>query len=116
MKLEVGKTYVDGEGDTQRVVADDPETNSTYRFITVDADGYPDRFDENGINCDTEFISANYNLVKEHKELKRGTAWMNVYGDTIGRAHVSREGADKSAQPDRIARIKVHWTEGQFDV
>ena len=42
--------------------------------------------------------------------------WVNVYrGDLVGAAHPSKDEADKAADCDRIARIRIQYYEGQMD-
>ncbi len=56
-----------------------------------------------------------FDLVEEWKEPAQGTEWINVYPYGTTQTRLSRENADASAFPNRIARIRVDWVEGQFD-
>ena len=50
---------------------------------------------------------------EEWKEPQRGECWVNIDADGYFDAWKSREVADRQKNPDRIACVKVEWTEGQ---
>ena len=55
-----------------------------------------------------------FDLVEEWVEPVERTLWVNVYADVTA-AHPTRERADWVQCPNRLARVKVTCTEGQFD-
>lgn len=74
-------------------------------------DGYTiyRQFDEEG------FSSDGYELENIPEKQER---WINLNSDswiTNPYLYKTKEKADENASPDRIARIKIEWEEGQFD-
>jgi len=61
----------------------------------------------------------NNKLYEEYKELKKGTIYLNICENNIYPYHNNiyfyhnKDKADRNAGPDRLACIKVDWTEGE---
>lgn len=49
----------------------------------------------------------------EKPEPQRGECWVNVYRHHLPHACETREDADRQSGPERIACVKIEWTEGQ---
>ena len=113
MKVEVGKTYLDGEGSKVEI----------YRQLTTPNDkllGYfmgefVDRgdclmYDVMGklmISGDSE---SSFNLVSEYQEPKEATLWVNLYefsGGYCGTAHQTEDDALRHGILNRIGVEKV---------
>lgn len=54
-------------------------------------------------------------LIEPYIEPKRGVGYLNIYNSLISRLHETRQEADRFADKERLACIRVEWTEGQFD-
>lgn len=124
MKLEVGKKYVarDGKG-VGRVLSDNLD-NSNFPVVVALSNKH---------NNDGEIVrlyrkDGRFSLVCEHPgdlvaeyvEPLTRDIWLNVYKDSVYGLHLvnqcsSKKEADKWAGEDRVARIKLTLTEGQFD-
>lgn len=78
-KLEVGKTYIDGDGNIERCVGYDPIKDA---YITVDQHANYNHYNLNGVRLDDEysviFNKKDFNLIKEYKELKTVNGWLIV--------------------------------------
>lgn len=69
-----------------------------------------------GAYAGDETSERNYDLIEPWTEPKSGEVWVNIYDNGIGSECLpSIEAAEMGAVTGRIARIKVKWTEGQFD-
>ena len=101
MKIELGKRYRSGDCEG-RVIAVD-RNHRTYPIVFLIDTGSISFFTQEGLYKNTP---GRYDLQEIPK-----TYWVNVYptGDGV---HHTRESADKCADRDRIARIKV--MEGEF--
>ncbi len=113
MKLEVGKKYKGEDENLFEVLAHNPHT-LYYPFIGVGIiGGRPFSWTESGL----ESIGSvgKFDLIEEYKEPQTGEVWVNVYEGKEFAQWSTRERADSYADSDRIARIKLTYTEGQFD-
>lgn len=115
MKLEIGKKYKDRSGDVWHCVAANPY-RTKYPFVCACVDG--DSLGSWDIAGHCSLLdSEDLDLIEEYKEPQTGEFWVNVYGDDGLAVSWSKKYADlRSDSADvRIARIKVTYTEGQFD-
>lgn len=53
-----------------------------------------------------------FDLVDVWKEPRKGEYWVNIYPDRAGLPQETRELADAFAKKDRLACIRLEWTEG----
>ena len=111
MKLEVGKQY---------------KTRAGHRAVVVDFDG-----DYAAWHSDSrktlwhrgdgltfaalESRQSPKDLISEWVEPKKGSAWVNVYGEDSFGVYRTKSKADSAPTNCRIACVRVDWVEGQFD-
>ena len=129
MKIEVGKWYKVKYRNGYRAyigyrIPDEAYNSGGFNYVGYVASkdsmiSYQDSWNEFG-----KSVSASeHQLIEEWKEPRTGEAWVNVYDNgLIGQGQYSVKNAEETAKSSsiahnskRIARIKIKWTEGQFD-
>lgn len=119
LKLEVGKWYRTRNGNKAFVshkVIDGIEAVCPYGGYVIDHHKHARLWCwfENGTDFSDNDLHE-FDLIEEWKEPLKGECWVNVYSTETCVANSTKFRADDQAMKDRIARIKVSWTEGQFD-
>ena len=110
--ISMDKKYKYRNGEPARVLCID--SSGLYPVISLDPEGYTIKHISTGHFYGIDRMNA-FDLI-EVKEEK--TLWLNVYPADYGLpdcVHGSKNAADLAAADGRIARIKITFTEGQFD-
>jgi len=75
--------------------------------------------DDSGNCCEGDKYGANdYDLIEPWKEPREGEVWVNIYETGHGDCQLNQKGADARAEnemahQERLACVKVKWTEGE---
>ncbi len=113
MKIEPGKFYKTRGGEKVHVLGRREDDNEKYQFVGYIVGGETQSWDINGLVPSA--INMNLkDLIEEWVEPVEHTFWVNVYPYVVC-AYESRKDADKDAEPDRVACVKVTCEEGQWD-
>jgi hypothetical protein len=114
-KFVVGKWYKRGDGELIRVVCVDAP--GSFPVVGIKSCGNPVTFTSDGYFWEDDVDSDKDLIPTPIEPKKKGVVWVNVYSDRecLGVSYSTRDKADRTASPDRIARIRVEWEEGRFD-
>lgn len=126
LKLEVGKWYETRNGKKAFVAFEYRSRNGFTHHGYVKEGDFDDTISWHSDGVHYRAERTNYDLIEEWKEPLKGEGWMNVYKNTYGDVWygvVSRdvekvkawEAQEKTKGETILARIKISWTEGQFD-
>ncbi len=107
-KYFIGSRWKCRDGGEAVVVKYDGDSVFAYVLSTNDAW----RFNPNGACCGGWNI---YDLIEPWTEPRKGEFWVNVYPPSGPRDELwdSREEADAMDKGDRLACVRVQWTEGE---
>lgn len=111
-----GETYKTRDGREARIYAVDGRGDFSIHGAILDKDGwYPAEWTKSGRHYGPEMAGPS-DLMPPKREL-----WVNVFGPWLHcGVHETRRDADRAdscatGSEPRIARIRVEYTEGQFD-
>lgn len=109
LKLEGGKTYLNGVNNTVKIVAVNDDGDVFFGFVSTDKHKHnPRSYAENGRRLGA-MDNPRVHLVREatQKQKRWANLYQNDHGPLYGLLHATKEGAETCKSPNCIATVEI---------